>query len=145
MEPKMRSKGEIMMLRRQQAEERRMVYEKVKTEDRKAFANASWQEKTVRRRPLCGCHRPLIAVLVSDDGMAALLLSPVSPLLSTRSLAGGLVGALVAVATGGCDAARLCCVGERRAAWNRLARGAVATRSAMALCGRALAPPFPGS
>eukprot|EP01043_Picozoa_sp_COSAG02_P059403 COSAG02_NODE_7567_length_2958_cov_2.231200_1_plen_134_part_00 len=65
-----------------------MVYEKVKTEDRKAFANASWQEKTVRRRPLCGCHRPLIAVLVSDDGMAALLLSPVSPLLSTRSLAG---------------------------------------------------------
>jgi hypothetical protein len=37
-----------MMLRRQQTEERRMVYEKVKSEDRKAFANASWQEKTVR-------------------------------------------------------------------------------------------------
>jgi len=50
MEPKMRSKGEIMMLRRQQAEERRMVYEKVKAEDRKAFANATWQEKTVRER-----------------------------------------------------------------------------------------------
>ena len=38
------------MLRRQQAEERRMVYENVRMTDRKAFANASWQEKTVRER-----------------------------------------------------------------------------------------------
>jgi len=49
-EPKARSKGEIMMLRRQQSEERRMVYENVRVADRKAFANASWQEKTVREK-----------------------------------------------------------------------------------------------
>ena len=48
MEPKNRSKGEIMMLRRQAQEERRMVYERVKMDDKKAFANASWQQKTVR-------------------------------------------------------------------------------------------------
>ena len=39
-----------MMLRRQQSEERRMVYENVRVADRKAFANASWQEKTVREK-----------------------------------------------------------------------------------------------
>ena len=48
MEPKNRSKGEIMMLRRQAQEERRMVYERVKMDDKKTFANASWQQKTVR-------------------------------------------------------------------------------------------------
>ena len=70
MEPKMRSKGEVMMLRRQQAEERRQVYEKVKAEDRKAFANASWQEKTVRKsapgrpgRRGDGCSREIFSPL----------------------------------------------------------------------------------
>ena len=49
MEPKARSKGEIMMLRRQAAEDRRMTYEHVKAADRKAFSTAQWQEKTDKK------------------------------------------------------------------------------------------------
>ena len=49
MEPKARSKGEIMMLRRQAAEDRRMTYERVKAADRKAFSTAQWQEKTDKK------------------------------------------------------------------------------------------------
>jgi len=44
--PKHLSKGESMMLKRQVAEDKRLVYENVRKHDRRAFANADWECKT---------------------------------------------------------------------------------------------------